>query len=71
MRSAIQARDDVLGVVAHDLRNPLNSIVLHTALLVRKRGPRPALGQADVEAQRAGRAHGPLRGRSDHVESGA
>jgi PAS domain S-box-containing protein len=32
-RQATQARDDVLGMVAHDLRNPLNSILLQTAQL--------------------------------------
>lgn len=35
---AIRARDDVLGIVAHDLRNPLNSILLQAQLLER-RGP--------------------------------
>jgi len=30
-RSAIQTRDLVMGVVAHDLRNPLNAILLATA----------------------------------------
>ena len=37
---AVQVRDDVLGIVAHDLRNPLNSIVLQAALL-RRRGAEP------------------------------
>jgi PAS domain S-box-containing protein len=32
---AVLARDEVLGIVAHDLRNPLNTIVLHTQLLRR------------------------------------
>jgi PAS domain S-box-containing protein len=32
-RRAVQARDDVLGVVAHDLRNPLNVVRLHAQLL--------------------------------------
>jgi PAS domain S-box-containing protein len=32
-RRATQSRDEVLGIVAHDLRNPLSSIVMHTALL--------------------------------------
>jgi PAS domain S-box-containing protein len=32
-REAIAARDDVLGVVAHDLRNPLNSIQLWASAL--------------------------------------
>jgi PAS domain S-box-containing protein len=30
---ALLARDEVLGVVAHDLRNPLTSIVIHSELL--------------------------------------
>lgn len=30
---AIQARDDVLGIVAHDLRNPLGTILMQAALL--------------------------------------
>lgn len=44
---ATQARDDVLGVVAHDLRNPLGIILIQTALLRRREGeperrsPRP------------------------------
>ena len=33
---AIRARDDVLGIVAHDLRNPLNAIVLQAELLQRR-----------------------------------
>jgi PAS domain S-box-containing protein len=32
-RRAIQSRDDVLGVVAHDLRNPLGSILLQAEVL--------------------------------------
>jgi PAS domain S-box-containing protein len=39
-RRAIQARDDVLGVVAHDLRNPLGNILMQAALL-RRRGDEP------------------------------
>ena len=39
---ATRARDDVLGIVAHDLRNPLNSILLQAQLLER-RGPESAL----------------------------
>jgi PAS domain S-box-containing protein len=30
---AVQARDEVLGIVAHDLRNPLNTIFIQAALL--------------------------------------
>jgi PAS domain S-box-containing protein len=35
---ATQARDEVLGVVAHDLRNPLGTILMQAALL-RAKGP--------------------------------
>jgi PAS domain S-box-containing protein len=37
---AIQARDDVLGIVAHDLRNPLGNILMQAQLL-RQRGTEP------------------------------
>jgi PAS domain S-box-containing protein len=37
-RQATQARDEVLGIVAHDLRNPLNTIALSTQMLLRQRG---------------------------------
>lgn len=37
---AVQVRDDVLGIVAHDLRNPLNTITLQAALY-RRRGGQP------------------------------
>jgi signal transduction histidine kinase len=32
---AIQARDDVLGVVAHDIRNPLSTIIMQVTLMRR------------------------------------
>ncbi len=32
-RRATQARDDVLGIVAHDLRNPLNTLLMQASLL--------------------------------------
>ncbi|MDB4972034.1 MAG: Sensory box histidine kinase [Myxococcaceae bacterium] len=39
---AVRVRDDVLGVVAHDLRNPLNTIMLQAALFRRSAGqPEP------------------------------
>ncbi len=37
-KRAVQARDDVLGIVAHDLRNPLNSIVMQASMLHRHDG---------------------------------
>lgn len=36
-KRATRARDDVLAIVAHDLRNPLNSIALQMQLLLRRR----------------------------------
>jgi PAS domain S-box-containing protein len=42
-RSAVQAtqlRDRVLGIVAHDLRNPLSTILMQTSAL-RRQGPEP------------------------------
>lgn len=39
-RRAIQVRDDVLGIVAHDLRSPLNSILMQ-AQLMQRRGREP------------------------------
>jgi signal transduction histidine kinase len=39
-RRATQARDDVLGIVAHDLRNPLGAIVMQATLL-RRPGAEP------------------------------
>ena len=35
---AIQLRDDVLSIVAHDLRNPLGTILMQAAMLRRKGG---------------------------------
>jgi PAS domain S-box-containing protein len=37
---AVNARDDVLSIVAHDLRNPVNSIIMQSQTLVRH-GPEP------------------------------
>src|SRR4029450_4135750 len=36
--NATQLRDQVLGVVAHDLRNPLSTILMQVSLL-KRRGP--------------------------------
>jgi signal transduction histidine kinase len=38
LERAVRARDDVLGIVAHDLRNPLNAIVLHAHAMRPRRG---------------------------------
>jgi PAS domain S-box-containing protein len=52
-RAALHAtglRDQVLGVVAHDLRSPLSSIALHTAALAR---PQPGPERRDPRPQQA------------------
>jgi PAS domain S-box-containing protein len=40
LQRALAARDDVLRIVAHDLRNPLNTIIMQSSLLERE-GPEP------------------------------
>ena len=35
-KRAVQVRDDVLGVVAHDLRNPLGTVLMQAVLLRRQ-----------------------------------
>lgn len=49
-RRAIEARDTVLGIVAHDLRNPLGAILMHAALLRRSEG------EPEVRARRSAEA---------------
>ncbi len=49
-RQAIHARDEVLGIVAHDLRNPLSAIQLTAKVLARRRrGEASEEERADVE----------------------
>lgn len=45
---ATEARDEVLGVVAHDLRNPLNNILVRAALLQRVQGPEASRRSAEM-----------------------
>jgi PAS domain S-box-containing protein len=52
---AIQARDEVLGVVAHDLRNPLGTILMQAALLQRRGGSRDAVGVIERAGSRMNR----------------
>lgn len=40
-RAATQARDDMLAVVAHDLRNPLNTVYMGSTLALELLGPDP------------------------------
>jgi PAS domain S-box-containing protein len=54
-RRATQARDEMLGVVAHDLRNPLNNIALFAARLGATAGSSPAAKHAGVIERNAAR----------------
>jgi PAS domain S-box-containing protein len=59
-RRASQARDDVLGVVAHDLRSPLGTILMQASLLKGQgakpeRGPRPPAEAIERAATRMNR----------------
>jgi PAS domain S-box-containing protein len=56
-RSAVQARDDMMAVVSHDLGNPLSAIRIGTTLLLRTL---PAANEAD-EAEEAGSLHSARR----------
>jgi PAS domain S-box-containing protein len=49
-RRAIRARDEVLGVVAHDLRNPLSAILIASELLHDRGGQREPPGARAAEA---------------------
>lgn len=54
---AVQAREDVLGIVAHDLRNPLGTILLEAELLRRSGGApeRPAARDPAAVIERSAR----------------
>ena len=53
-QSAIQARDDLMGVVAHDLRNPLSVIVMQSEYL--RMLPAPKDAEADESADAISRS---------------
>ncbi len=46
-RAALATRDDLMGVLAHDLRNPLNAITMKAALLRAKATSAETQGQAE------------------------
>ena len=53
-RQAVRERDDMLAVVSHDLRNPVNAIVLLTgAALTRERAAGGLMDREEVESVRA------------------
>jgi PAS domain S-box-containing protein len=47
-RAAIRARDDVLAIVSHDLRNPVNAILI-SATMLHEFAPPEALGPRDAK----------------------
>ncbi len=53
-RRAIRSRDEVLAVVAHDLRNPLNSVMLYNELIAQDAGAsvRKSVGAIDRASKR-------------------
>jgi PAS domain S-box-containing protein len=62
MRRAVRAREDILAVVSHDLRNPLGAILLSAAQLERAHA-KPDLDRLRAVARRIGRAAGWM----DHI----
>jgi PAS domain S-box-containing protein len=54
-RRAIQTRDDVLGVVAHDLRNPLGAILMQASVLRRPGGEQDRSQKAASSIERSAR----------------
>jgi signal transduction histidine kinase len=56
-RRAVQSRDEMLAIIAHDLRSPLTAIRMQTGLLRRKAA--------------AGGSGGPLRKQADSIDSTA
>ena len=50
---AVQARDDVIAVVSHDLRGPLSAILLEAELMTAGSTQMPGGGDADPAASRA------------------
>jgi PAS domain S-box-containing protein len=54
-QTAIRARDTVLGIVAHDLRNPLGTILMEAGLLLMgEEGPKRSAAESAGAIQRAG-----------------
>ncbi len=62
LRMAVVAREDLLSIVSHDLRNPLSAIIVGTALVKRTLPTdAPALGTVDVIARNATRMEAMIR----------
>lgn len=57
-RSAVRERDEMLAIVSHDLRNPVNAIVMLTGAVLNREGDMPGeelanMARDEVEAVRA------------------
>jgi PAS domain S-box-containing protein len=52
LQRAVQARDDMIGVVSHDLRNPANAVKMLAGALLRGREELPPGARAQVEVIR-------------------
>jgi signal transduction histidine kinase/CheY-like chemotaxis protein len=72
LQKALHARDDVLAVVAHDLRNPLNVIAVAAGALLQRQGDPSLRRQAERIARGAQRADRLIRDllESNAIESG-
>ena len=62
LRKAVVAREDLLSIVSHDLRNPLSAIIVGAAL-VKRTLPEdaPARGTVDIVARNAARMEAMIR----------
>jgi PAS domain S-box-containing protein len=47
-QAAVRSRDDILAIVSHDLRNPLNTIAMSLSLIEMEHGPERARAQAGI-----------------------
>jgi PAS domain S-box-containing protein len=52
---AVQMRDEVLGIVAHDLRNPLSVVLMQAKLLLRRSAPETGSRRSAEAIERAAR----------------
>jgi len=72
LQLALNARDDMLAVVAHDLRNPLNVIAVSANVLLQRKGDPPLRRHAERILRGAQRADRLIRDllESNAIESG-
>jgi signal transduction histidine kinase len=62
LRKAVVAREDLLSIVSHDLRNPLSAIIIGAALVKRTLSEdAPAKGTVDIVARNAARMDAMIR----------